>query len=83
MPPSRRFIVVTLAAACLVFPGCRLRTRYDDAATKACTDEAASATRDAHDFKTRCDACCHQRGLDAVEPGSCACGKLGLDALLK
>lgn len=63
--------------------GCRIRTRYDDGATKACTDEAYSTTSDPDAWKKRCDECCHRRGLDAVEPGSCACGKLGLDAILK
>jgi hypothetical protein len=33
--------------------------------------------------KKICDACCHDRGLSSVEPGSCACGDLGLDALFK
>lgn len=63
--------------------GCRVHTTYDSKATSECTTEATTGTTDLVLVRKRFDDCCHRKGLDSVEPGSQACGKLGLDALLK
>lgn len=76
-------VLATVAVLVAFVSGCRLRTTYDDAATAECTKESTTGTTDLVVARKRFDDCCHSRGLDSVEPGSQACGKLGLDAVLK
>jgi hypothetical protein len=87
---TRRFAWVCLACSIAPSMGCRLRTKVDQATTEACFREGAykaDQSRDggvaALDYNAECKACCHRRGLDDTDPGACACGKLGLDALLR
>lgn len=83
--------IALVAAILLVLSGaaCRVRSKYDGEATTACMHEASAKDQKARldggsiDVNRACKDCCHEKGLDEVEPGPCECGKLGLDALLK
>lgn len=83
-------LVVTLGLGLLV--DCRCRTTYAPEVTARCMDEAARtvASRDGGhpavdltEHKRLCEQCCHDHGLEAVDPGTCECGKLGLDVLTR
>lgn len=79
----------------IVVVGCRVRSRYDGAATGACMAKAYAvddAVRIDGGTMPRtgegsvdelCRKCCRDRGLSDVEPGHCSCGDRGLDAILK
>ncbi len=79
----RPWLIVVL----FVFGGCRCRSEYRSDVTKECMDQAMEEQRKhdggPFDANTRCKDCCHGRGFDNVEPGPCACGRLGLDGLAK
>jgi len=78
----------------LAATACRIHTEYRGEVTKACEAEAdgtitkrrIAADGGAFDWSDRdkmCQDCCHAHDLSNVEPGYCACGKMGLDALMK
>ena len=83
---------VALVALAVAFMNCRCRTRYEPAVTAECHSAAAQEIdrdrgRDGGlgfaDFKRVCEDCCRRHGLGGVDPGSCECGDIGLDVLLK
>lgn len=85
----RTFWGVVTAIGLLV--DCRCRTTYEPELTDRCTAAAAAeldlardgGAVDLSEHKRRCEDCCRAHGADAVDPGPCACGRLGLDVLLK
>lgn len=84
----RRHVIVPFL---LVLADCRCRTQYEPEVTRQCMGWAADELEQRRDggvvdlleHKRLCEDCCRSRGFDAVDPGPCECGKLGVDVLLK